>query len=463
MDTFAKFGFGFQTKLISQFINPDERDFAKQIVDSLDKKLFENQGLQWIVENSINYFNEYKLQPSLEVFKVQISNIQEGSLLRTEVINCLREVFKNLNTDDKEFIKKETVEFLADKNVQVALLEGMHLLKEGKRDEFVKSIIEANNKILVEHNLGQDYLQDVDFRYSEQGEVKRIPTGWKVIDDLMQGGMPIGKFGFWLGDQGVGKSHVLVHLGAEALKLGYDVVHWTFELDENYVAYRYDAKLTGISLDNLKFNISDIKKRLSKYPGRLIIKEFPASIVTMNDLKKHRDKLYSQGIRPKLFLNDYLDLMKQPKSKTARTDELLQLNHREFRGLCQESEAAGWTVNQSNKLNANKSIGHKEALGGSYAKGAEADFWGIIGRSQYDKIHDLATFDIQKNRFGPDGMQFPAKFVTAKSLIEIYDEKTETGKKVKKQVVSEEQLQLQWGAKQFEEMANNKREDVNLF
>lgn len=461
MDTFAKFGFGFQTKLISQFIS--DRDFAKQIVDSLDKKLFENQGLQWIVENSINYFNEYKLQPSLEVFKVQISNIQDGSLLRTEVINCLREVFKNLNTDDKEFIKKETVEFLGHRNVSLAVEEGIQLLKKGDRDAFVKLVTEANNKILLEHNLGQDYLQDVDFRYSEQGEVKRIPTGWKVIDDIMGGGMPIGKFGFWLGDQGAGKSFSLVHLGAEALKLGYDVVHWTFELDENYVAYRYDAKLTGISLDNLKFNVEDIKKRLSKYPGRLIIKEFPASIVTMDDLRRHRDKLHSQGIRPKLFINDYLDLMKMKKIKDARMDEILQLQHREFRGFAKESEAAAWTVNQSNKLNANKSFGHKEALGGSYAKGAEADFWGIIGRSKDDKLNDSAIFDIQKNRFGPDGMHFPAKFVTAKSLIELFDERSESGKKVKKQVVSEDQLQLQWGAKQFELMANSQRQDVNLF
>jgi len=461
MDTFAKFGFGFQTKLLSQFIT--DRDFAKQIVDSLDKKLFENQGLQWIVENSINYFNEYKLQPTLEVFKVQVSNIQEGSLLRTEVINCLREVFKNQNSEDKEFIKKETVEFLGHRNVSLAVEEGIKLLKEGDRDAFVKLITEANSKILVEHNLGQDYLNDVDYRYSEQGEVKRIPTGWKVIDDLMGGGLPLGKFGFWMGDQGVGKSFSLVHLGAEALKLGYDVVHWTFELDENYVAFRYDAKLTGISLDNLKFNVEDIKKRLTKYPGRLIIKEFPASIVTMDDLRRHRDKLDSQGIRPKLFLNDYLDLMKLPKRKDARTDELLQLLYREYRGLGQESEAACWSVTQSNKLNANKSIGHKEALAGAYAKGAEADFWGIVGRSQTDKINNFAMFDIQKNRFGPDGMQFPAKFDTARSLIEIYEEKTETGKKVKKQIVSEDQLQIQYGAKQFELMANNRREDVNLF
>lgn len=463
MDTFAKFGFGFQTKLISQFIT--DRDFAKQIVDSLDKKLFENEGLKWIVENSINYFNEYKLQPTLEVFKVQVSNLQEGSLLRTEVINCLREVFKNVNTEDREFIKKETVEFLGHRNVSLAVEEGIQLLKSGDRDAFVKLITEANNKILLEHNLGQDYLNDVDFRYSEQGEVKRIPTGWKVLDDIMGGGLPIGNFGFFGGDQGVGKSHILVHLGAEALKLGYDVVHWTFELDEIYTAYRYDAKLTGISLDNLKFNVDDIKKRIAKYPGKLIIKKFPTKSIGINGLRAHRDKLYTQGIRPTLFINDYLDLMKLSGNNNLRSDEKLQELYQEFRGFAQESEAAAWSVSQMNRTMSNKSVGSADGISGAYGKGAEADFWGIVGRSQTDKINDLATFNIIKNRLGPDGMQFPAKFITAKSLIEIYDERSEPGKKVKKQVISEDQIELQYGAKKFELMANSHRKEptIDLF
>ena len=454
-DTFAKYGYGFQIKLLSLFIS--NRDFAKQIVDSLDPQYFESNSLKWIVENSVNYFNEYKLQPTKDVFKVQLSNLEKGSLLQTESAKSIVEIYKSIDSEDLEFVRNETVEFLSQKNVLIAAQQGFDLLAKGDRDGYVKLITEANNKLILDHNIGHDYLEDVDYRYSEQGEKERIPTGWKPIDEIMKGGLPIGNFGFFLGDQGIGKSYSLVHLGAEALKRGYDVVHWTFELAENYVAYRYDAKLAGIPLDDLKFNISDIKKRLTKYPGRLIIKEFPATITSMNDLRRHRDKLDSQGIKPKLFINDYLDLMKLPKRKDARTDELLQLLYREYRGFAQESAAAAWSVSQSNKLNSNKSKGSKEAIGGSYAKGAEADFWAILGRSNYDKIHDLALFDIQKNRFGPDGMDFPAKFDTARSLIEVYESKSETGKKVKNEIVSEEQLQLNYAQKQFEKFANSQR------
>ena len=110
-------------------------------------------------------------------------------------------------------------------------------------------------------------------------------------------------------------------------------------------------------------------------------------------------------------------------------------------------------------MNANKSIGVKEALGGAYAKGAEADFWGIIGRNTYDKLHNKAMFDIQKNRFGPDGMQLPASFDTSKSLIEIFNENTEKGKKMKKDIVSEEDMTKAWGAQQYEKMLNSNRKE----
>ncbi len=203
MDTFAKFGFGFQTKLIASFLS--DRDFAKQIVGSLDSKYFENTSLKWLVENSVAYFSEYKLQPTLDVFKVQLSNLEKGSLLQTECIKSIKDIYSNLESDDLKFIKDETVKFLRHQHIKNAFESSISLLEKGKYEEIVKLITDSANKVQVEHNIGQDYLNDIDFRYSEQGEVKRIPTGWKVIDDLMQGGLPIGKFGFWMGDQGVGK------------------------------------------------------------------------------------------------------------------------------------------------------------------------------------------------------------------------------------------------------------------
>lgn len=460
-DTFAKFGFSFQAKLLGLFIT--DRDFAKQIVDSLAPRYFESDSLRWIVEKTVDYFKEYKLQPTLDVYKVQISNLQDASLLKTEVVSSLKEVFKSIGSDDKEFIKSQVVTFLRRQNLTHAIENNLHLVQTGQVEEFAKLIQDASKKVELEHNLGHNYLEDVDYRYSEQGEVKRIPTGWKLIDELMGGGMPIGNYGFWMGDQGSGKSFSLVHLGAEALKLGYDVVHWTFELNENYVAYRYDAKLSGIALDNLKYNIADVKKSISRYPGRLIIKEFPAGTVGMNALRSHRDKLHSQGIRPQLFIHDYLDLMKLGSRKEHRADELLQGVHREFRAFCKESEAAGWTASQGTRANSNQSFGKAENLAGAYAKGAEADFWGIIGRSQKDKLSNSAIFNIIKNRFGPDGMHFPAKFDTSKSLIEIFNEKTETGKKVKKEIVNQEQLENQYAAEQFKNLMNSQRKDVNLF
>jgi hypothetical protein len=43
----------------------------------------------------------------------------------------------------------------------------------------------------------------------------------------------------------------LVALGGFAVKMGFNVIHYTLELSESYTGRRYDAFFTGISVDKL--------------------------------------------------------------------------------------------------------------------------------------------------------------------------------------------------------------------
>ena len=61
---------------------------------------------------------------------------------------------------------------------------------------------------------------------------------------LLQGGLGNGDFGLIFGNPGGGKSWSLVALGGHAVRLGYNVLHYTLELGEDYVGRRYDAFFT---------------------------------------------------------------------------------------------------------------------------------------------------------------------------------------------------------------------------
>ena len=53
------------------------------------------------------------------------------------------------------------------------------------------------------------------------------------------------------GNPGGGKSWTLIALGGYAVKMGYNVLHYTLELGEDYVGRRYDAFFTNIPVNRI--------------------------------------------------------------------------------------------------------------------------------------------------------------------------------------------------------------------
>ena len=82
----------------------------------------------------------------------------------------------------------------------------------------------------AERDVGHDYLEDFEERYSETARVTS-PTPWDLINELMQGGLGAGELGVIVAPAGIGKSWTLQALGGDALKKGKVVVHNTLELN----------------------------------------------------------------------------------------------------------------------------------------------------------------------------------------------------------------------------------------
>ena len=67
-DTFSKFGYSFQIKLIAALFK--DRLFLQQISDILRPEFMESESNQWIIEKVIDYFTEYSSLPTLEVIRL---------------------------------------------------------------------------------------------------------------------------------------------------------------------------------------------------------------------------------------------------------------------------------------------------------------------------------------------------------------------------------------------------------
>jgi len=438
-DTLSKYGQSFQTKVISALIT-DVR-----LVDTLHEvihtKFFESEANKWIVEHIVEYYNQYKSVPSLDVFKVEVSKLDDKSTQKN-IVEQLKQVFTAIGDADLQYVKDEFSAFCINQNLKNVIVQSVDLLKAGNYDK-IKELVDKAMKVGVEADLGMDYVLDFDERTDE---IKRstIPTDWDTINDLMDGGLGPGELGVVVAPSGVGKTWVLCALGAAAIRAGKTVVHYSMELSEKYVGSRYDTVFTQIPSADLPNKKDDVKDKIRKLKGKLIIKYFPPKGVSTKKLEAHIEKMTAAGNKPDLIIVDYADLLLSHTNKSDSTYGEQGGVYIELRGLGGELGIPIWTASQTNRTGIDAEVIEADKIADSYAKVMNADFIMSLSRKSKDKLNNTARMHIMKNRFGQDGITFPCKMDTNKGVLEVYTATSSDGiiasKESKNGEVMEKQL-----------------------
>jgi hypothetical protein len=281
-ETLTQFGTSFQSKIIASLMGNVK--FIQTISDILNPSMFDSDSNKWLVKSIKEYYYEYKKQPTLEVIKYKIDEI-ENDVLKSGVVDKLREVWKNIEATDLEFVQSQTLDFCKNQSLKNAILESVNLL-ENKDYDGIKSIIDEAMKAGTERDIGQDYITSLDLRLEASARAT-TQTPWDVINDIMDGGLGEGELGVIVAPAGIGKSWTLQALGAGALKTDKTVVHYTLELNENYVGLRYDSIFTGVTTANIKYYKEDVKSKIEKLPGKLLIKYFPTKAASVQTIGSH--------------------------------------------------------------------------------------------------------------------------------------------------------------------------------
>ena len=438
-DTLSKYGQSFQTKVISALIT-DVR-----LVDTLHEvihtKFFESEANKWIVEHIIEYYNQYKSNPSLDVFKVEVSKLDDKSTQKN-IVEQLKQVFTAIGDADLQYVKDEFSAFCINQNLKNVIVQSVDLLKAGNYDK-IKELVDKAMKVGVEADLGMDYVLDFDERTDEINR-STIPTDWDTINDLMDGGLGPGELGVVVAPSGVGKTWVLCALGAAAIRAGKTVVHYSMELSEKYVGSRYDTVFTQIPSADLPNKKDVVKDKIRKLKGKLIIKYFPPKGVSPKKLEAHIEKMTAAGNKPDLIIVDYADLLLSHTNKSDSTYGEQGGVYIELRGLGGELGIPIWTASQTNRTGIDAEVIEADKIADSYAKVMNADFIMSLSRKSKDKLNNTARMHIMKNRFGQDGITFPCKMDTNKGVLEVYTATSSDGiiasKESKNGEVMEKQL-----------------------
>tara|TARA_B100000131_G_C18116871_1_gene611569 strand:+ start:1934 stop:3313 length:1380 start_codon:yes stop_codon:yes gene_type:complete len=401
--SFSKYGKQFQETLCQLIL--EDRPFADQIEEVLDINFFELKYLRVFVSTIFGYRRKYGVHPTDKII---------ASILRTELDGQneatqkqVRDYFSRAlikTVSDEKYIKETSLDFCKKQKLKEALMKSADLIQSSSYDEVRKVIDEALN-LGTDNDFGHDFVKDFEMRYELKAR-NPVTTGWDKIDKLTKGGIGMGELGVVIAPTGAGKSMALAHLGAQAVKAGKNVVHYTLELSESVTGQRYDSCISQVPLSTLFHRKEDVLEAISEIEGTLIIKEYPTKTASPNTLRTHLEKLKKRNHKIDMILVDYADLLRAPSTFKEKRNELESI-YENLRAIAQENKCPVWTASQTNRTGLNAEVVTMESISEAFNKCFVSDFICSISRTIRDKNANTARMFIAKNRNGPDGLVFP--------------------------------------------------------
>ena len=442
---FSQYGKDFQESLCHLMLI--DRPFADQMYEVIDINFLELKYLQVFVRIIQNYREKYGIHPSEDIMKSVIRSELAGELesVQQQTRNYFARIYRD-DIRDAEYIKSTALDFCRKQKLKGAMLKSVKLLENLSFDEISKEINDAL-KLGSDSNCGHDYIKDFEQRFIFKAR-NPVRTGWDEIDSITHQGLGNGELGVVIAPTGAGKSMALVHLGAQALMDGKNVLYYTLELSDTVVGSRFDSCITNVPLNDLRSFKEEIYEKIQDLEGSLVVKEYPTKSSSVATLKSHLEKVITRGFKPDVILVDYADLLR-PISTLREKRHELETIYEQLRGLAQEYKCCVWTASQTNRSGLNAEVITMESISEAFNKCFVADFIFSISRTAEDKLNNQGRVFIAKNRNGVDGVIYPIYMNTSNITIKVLPSTGETIGEVQKEAKKRQEVKLKEKYAQF--------------
>ena len=150
---------------------------------------------------------------------------------------------------------------------------------------------------------------------------------------------------------------------------------------------------------------------------------------------------------------DYADILRDTGGAKEVRHALGNI-YEDLRGLAGEFQIPVWTASQANRSALDEDVIEASKVAESYQKIMTADFVVSLSRKVEDKIGNTGRFHIIKNRFGPDGLTYPAQVNTNTGAVEIYESTSVGGKETQYKIDNRDNLMKKMLANKYDDMMN---------
>ena len=436
----GSFGKDFQEKLVQLIL--DDTLFASQISEVLDVNFFELKYLQVFVDFVFKYNETYGCFPNRSTVETILRTELEkqNPVIQKQVRDFFARILAGTIEDiEDDYVKDKSLDFCKKQKLKEAMLKSVSLMETSSFDEVSKTINNAL-KLGLDNEHGYDFMKHFEERYKVKSR-DPISTGWDVIDNFIQGGHGKGELGVVVAPTGAGKSMALVHLAAQAMKQGKNVVYYTLELGDTVIGRRFDSCLTGFPLKGLNIVKEEVFEKVRQIPGKLIIKEYPTKTVSTETLRNHLKKLEQRDFKVDMVVVDYGDLLKPVTAQREKRNELEGI-YEELRGIAAELKCPLWTASQTNRSGLNAEVVTMESISEAFNKCFVADFIFSLSRTATHKQNNTGRIFIAKNRNGPDGVVLPIFMDTSNVAIKVMEPTNETVEEINKNAAADQAKKL---------------------
>jgi replicative DNA helicase len=404
--------------------------YLASIADIVQPAYFKNKAIADVF-SIIKDFSEKrnKLPTTTELKSYLVTDDQKESF--KELVGSFSDIDKNL---DKDELYDNTEQFLKEKAVYHTMLDVAEDVAKGTVDtSIVLDKFEKSCNINLVTDLGLDVAENIDDIINDITSVQRhIPSNWEWLDNNLDGGfLEAGKSLYvFAGETNIGKSIFLGNIARNIAGQGKNVLLVTLEMSELLYARRICTNISKIPIKEMNTNTALLKQAVEEEPGKIFIKEFPPSTITVNQLKAFVKKFSEKGIKLDAIVLDYLNLMHSSIGNNSY--ERIKHVTEQVRAMSYLFECPIISATQLNRAGFDQDNPDLATISESIGLAATADVIASIYQNEEDRELGIIRLGMMKNRYGPRGttqaMRIDYSTLTIEQAddIELEDEGSET-------------------------------------
>lgn len=411
-----EFDVGFQYQIITHMAR--DAKFFRSNMGWLKVEQFSRVECQLVLHTLYEFYNKYSTVPSFETMALYLTDeilpsgvitwTQEDMPRLCDLLTHVREV-RTLEPDFyqdkmKRFVEEvEVYDLMREAQAQgfgnqsEMVLNGLERIRRSssRRSSLMPSSASTGNHELMmttEH-------------------VIRIPTGLRLLDMHLGGGLAPKQIGMVTACTGVGKTNALINFGLSGIIADWRSLIITAEVPQNKMKHRFQAMSTGIVADWFKKAVTEWPEEVMqqyqwflhenyRWRGmdsfidcserRPTVAEIEQAIINWKEFvyEQHGD----EGLNKcRLVCVDWLDRIDTKGlgiSRDSRSDELLGELPYQLGEIARRQDVALWTATQGTREADGQEVLNLKHTSGAYAKNHALDVSVGLGRVNDDDTYN---------------------------------------------------------------------------